>query len=151
MLQRDVVMDLLKHNLTKAQQKMKEFANKKRSMIKFIIGEWVLVKLKPYRQNSLRLQKHQKLGRGFFGLFKVIKRIGKVTYKLDFLEEAKIHPVFHVSMLRKCVGVPDHQVTPLQLHDSPLMNLEDKFLSGDGGIVIDEKATEAIGPVRDVL
>lgn len=107
------MMDLLKHNLTKAQHKMKEFIDKKRSMVEFIVGEWVFVKLKPYRQNSLRLQKHQKLGRRFFVPFKVIKRIGEIAYKLNFPEEAKIHLVFHISILCKCVGVPDHQVTPL--------------------------------------
>lgn len=58
MLQRDEVVDLLKHNLTKAQQKMKEFADKKRTFVEFTVGEWVFVKLKPYMQHSLRLQQH---------------------------------------------------------------------------------------------
>lgn len=50
MLQRDEVMDLLKHNLAKSQQKMKDFADEKRNFVEFSEGDWVFVKLKPYRQ-----------------------------------------------------------------------------------------------------
>lgn len=136
MLQRDEVMDILKHNLTKAQQKMKEFADKKCTFVEFTEREWVFVKLKPYRQHSLRLQRHQKLGRRYFRPYKILKRIGEVAYKLDLPEEARIHPIFHVSMLQKCVGTPENQVTPFQLKEIPQSNLEDKVSSEDGGIVI---------------
>lgn len=36
-----------------------------------------------------------------------MKRIGKVTYELDFPSElALVYPVFHDSMLKKCIGDP---------------------------------------------
>ena len=38
-------------------------------------------------------------------MYKIMKRIGSVAYKLMFPNElAMIHPVFHVSMLKKCIG-----------------------------------------------
>ena len=37
----------------------------------------------------------------FCGPFKILKRISKVTYKLDFPSTSKIHLIFHVSNLRK--------------------------------------------------
>ncbi|PHT87218.1 hypothetical protein T459_09324 [Capsicum annuum] len=55
---RDKVLGLLKLNLIKAQARMKKFADKYRSDLEFSKGDWVFVNLKPYRQNSIRLQQH---------------------------------------------------------------------------------------------
>ncbi|KAG9444940.1 hypothetical protein H6P81_016280 [Aristolochia fimbriata] len=114
-----------------AQGRMKSLADKHRREVHFQVGDWVYVKLKPYRQNSVRLQRHHKLGRSFFGPYKVIKRVGEVAYKLELPESARIHSVFHVSMLRKCVGTPEQQVTPLHLvdHDSSLLLQPAKLLA----------------------
>ncbi|OIT33078.1 hypothetical protein A4A49_64184, partial [Nicotiana attenuata] len=132
LLQRDEVLLILKNNLFKAQNRMKTLADKSRSDISFEAGDWVYVKLKPYRQSTLRLQRDHKLGRRYFGPYKVLKRIGAIAYRLEFPEAAKIHSVFHVFMLKRCIGTPDQQVTPLQLTDAAAseeqanLNLEDK-------------------------
>ena len=69
MLQRDEVLAILKKNLTKAQTRMKISANKSRREVHFQIDDWVYVKLQPYRQNSVHLQRDHKLGRHYFGPF----------------------------------------------------------------------------------
>ncbi|KAH0635853.1 hypothetical protein KY289_035768 [Solanum tuberosum] len=100
------------------------------------------LQLKTYRQLSVRLKRGHKLGRRYFGPFKVIKRIGDVAYKLELSVEAKIHPVFHVSVLKRCLGEPIQQVTPLQLQDCPDQteiddfNLEDKVDFQEGSNVV---------------
>ncbi|XP_049372560.1 uncharacterized protein LOC125837500 [Solanum verrucosum] len=103
----------------------------------------VFVKLKPYRQNTARLQQHHKLGRCYFGPFQVLKRLGEVAYKLELPAMARIHPAFHVSILKRCLGEPEQQITLLSIIDltehgvKSSQNLKDKVLSQEGSIVIE--------------
>lgn len=79
---------------------MKAFADKSCTEITFGVGDWVFVKLKPYKQSTLHLQRDHKLVRRYFGPYKILKPVGAVAYKLDLPEAAKIHSVFHVSALK---------------------------------------------------
>jgi hypothetical protein len=52
-----------------------------------------------------------KLAPRFVGPYHICKRIGKLDYKLELPEGlAGVHPVFHVSQLRKCLKLPKEQV-----------------------------------------
>lgn len=98
---------------------MKSYANQHRRELTFSAHEWVYVCLQPYRQHFVRLHHHSKLESRYFGHFQVIKKIGTMAYKLDLSETAHVHPMFHVSLSRKCIGVPSERVTPLHLVDTP--------------------------------
>ena len=44
----------------------------------------------------------------------ILQRIGKVAYQLRLPSElASVHPVFHVSMLKKCIGDPE-SIIPIE-------------------------------------
>jgi len=108
----DAVLEALKLNLQKTQLRMKTHADSKRREVEFEVSQFVYVKLQPYRQKSVALHKNKKLAMRYFGPFQVIQRIGKVAYKLDLPSTAKIHPVFHVSLLKRCEGPPAQTVLP---------------------------------------
>lgn len=99
---REKTIEMLQFHLKRAQDRMQNMANKKRTDRKFEVGAWVYVKLQPYRQVSARQGAYHKLAAKFYGPFQVVQRIGEVAYKLQLLIDSLIHPVFHVSQLKKC-------------------------------------------------
>jgi len=110
------LLRLLRENLNKAQLQMKSLANAHRLDQTFQEGDWVLLKLQPYRQTSLKHHQPFKLSRWFVGPFCVNRRIREVGYELDLPPTTKIYPVFHVSKLRPYYGTP--YVEPLALPTS---------------------------------
>ena len=61
------------------------------------------------------LGKKGKINPRYVGPYKILKRVGKVAYELELPAElAAVHPVFHISLLKKCVGDPT-SIVPLEM------------------------------------
>ncbi|WMV46209.1 hypothetical protein MTR67_039594 [Solanum verrucosum] len=55
----------------------------------------------------MRFGKKGKLSPRYIGPYRISKSIGNVAYKLELPQElAAVHPVFHIFMLKKCMGNP---------------------------------------------
>lgn len=72
---REAAIKLLQFHLMRAQNRMSQQANKHRSDRTFVVGDFVFLKLQPYRQHSLRHNSFHELLPKFYGPFKVIDRI----------------------------------------------------------------------------
>ncbi|XP_042019084.1 uncharacterized protein LOC121766922 [Salvia splendens] len=77
---RDAMIEVLKHHLLRAQQRMKQQHDKHRSERKFAIR-----------------------GLGLFEIT-VVDKFGEVAYKIQLPPDCKIHHVFHVSQLKRKMG-----------------------------------------------
>ncbi|KAL6566284.1 hypothetical protein OROGR_001899 [Orobanche gracilis] len=104
---RNEILQKIRESMHISQQIMTAQANKHRLDVQFQEGDWVYLKLRSYRQISLRGERSRhKLAPRYFGPFAVVRRIGSVAYELDLPLTSRIHRVFHVSLLRPCFGAP---------------------------------------------
>lgn len=84
---------------------MKAQANKHLTDRNFDVGEMVFLKLKQHRQNSVVARIYPKLSSRYHGPFEILERISEVAYSLKLPVSSRIHPVFHVSILKKWWGI----------------------------------------------
>ncbi|KAJ8754420.1 hypothetical protein K2173_002871 [Erythroxylum novogranatense] len=125
-----VVLRDLKRNLQLAQERMKVQADKHRREVEFQVGDYVYLKLQPYRQTSVVFHGSLKLSPCFYGPFEILEKISFVAYRLRLPENAKIHNVFHVSVLRKHLGdrPPPVSTLPPITDDSIMLPTPEKIL-----------------------
>lgn len=109
LLERDATLDDLKCNLIRTQQRMKQQEDGHRRELEFQVGDYVYLKLQPYRQTSLATRQNEKLAPKFYGPYEFIQRVGN---KLQLPPTAMIHNVFHISQLKPAIG-PHNTHSPL--------------------------------------
>ena len=100
------------------QARIKAQANQHKSDKTFQVGDWVYLRLHPYRQLSLSIKGFNKLSPRYFGPFQILQKLGQVAYKLALPPSCLIHPVFHVSSLNANLGTHISPIPTLPRLDS---------------------------------
>nr|GFD09907.1 putative reverse transcriptase domain-containing protein [Tanacetum cinerariifolium] len=100
----------IKDRLKDARDRQKSYADKRRKPLKFSVGDYVLLKVSPWK-GVMRFGTKGQLAPRFVGPFEIVKKLGPVAYRLDLPEELNgVHDTFYVSNLKKCLADPTLQV-----------------------------------------
>lgn len=125
--ERNRMVDLIRQHLVRAKERMKKYADTNRSERVYQVNDWVFLKIQPYVQSSLTSRANPKLSFKFFGPFRILARVGNVAYKLELPQSSSIHPVVHVSQLKRALGPPS-SVTPLPSDQALQLSIPEKII-----------------------
>ena len=107
---KDVVdkVRLIRDRMGTAQSRQKSYADNRRRELEFNVGDHVFLKVSPFK-GVMRFGKRGKLSPRYIGPFEILQRYGAVAYELALPTElVMVHPVFHISMLRKYLSNDSH-------------------------------------------
>ncbi|GJT01429.1 putative reverse transcriptase domain-containing protein [Tanacetum coccineum] len=125
----------IKDRLKVVRDRQKSYADKRRKPLEFSVGDYVLLKVSPWK-GVVRFGKKGKLVPRFVRPFEIIKKVGPMAYRLDLPEELNsVHDTFHVSYLKKCLADPTLKVpldeirvdAKLNFVEEPMEILEREF------------------------
>ena len=91
----------VRNNLERNALIMKTYFDKHRRELNLQVGSYAMLST---RNISLPSVQCKKLKPRYIGPYKIVKRVGRVSYKLDLPTSLKIHNVFHISLLKPYVG-----------------------------------------------
>jgi hypothetical protein len=90
-----------KQSLAEATEQAKRHFDQRRTVKEFLPGERVMLKTKNLR---FKQTVPNKLRPRYIGPYAIAERVGSVTYRLALPDTMRVHPVFHVEMLRGFKG-----------------------------------------------
>ncbi|KAJ8898748.1 hypothetical protein K2173_004975 [Erythroxylum novogranatense] len=136
LVDRDAVIQELRKKIQQAQNRMKQIYDSKH-------------REREFAQRSLALRKSFKLAAKYYGPFKVLQKIGAVVYKLELPLGAKIHPVFHVSLLKKQLPYLDENgiLQPEAILDSRVRRRKQEVLIQWHGLSLAEATWEELSKI----
>ena len=88
--------NLARENLQRSVGLQQKYYDQKHRDVQYKVGDLVLLSTKNLKLKGIPA----KLQRKFVGPFRVLETIGQQAYKLSLPNDWKIHPVFHVSLLK---------------------------------------------------
>ncbi|KAL6526777.1 Delta-1-pyrroline-5-carboxylate synthase [Orobanche gracilis] len=83
-----------KDRIAEAQNRMKTQYDSHHRALEFQLGDWVWLKLQPYRHLSVARKHFSKLSPEFYGPFMVTQRVGQVAYRIKLPEGSRVHDVY---------------------------------------------------------
>ncbi|KAH0724552.1 hypothetical protein KY284_000417 [Solanum tuberosum] len=110
---------VIQDRLRTAQSRHQSYADQGRRPLRFSVGDRVFLRVSRMK-GVMRFGRRGKLSPRYIGPFEILRTVGEVAYELALpLVFSAIHPVFHVSMLRRYVPDESHvlQYDAVELDD----------------------------------
>jgi hypothetical protein len=111
------MQQLLQSNLNYARHQMMKQVDKKCTDRSFAVNDPVFIKLQPYAQSSTTSRSNNKLAFKYFYPYSIKHIVNPTAFQVALPTESKIHPVFHVSQMRRALlpGTTSSLALPLLL------------------------------------
>jgi hypothetical protein len=110
------LVKIAKDNIAKAQDYQAKYANTSRCEMEFSAGDEVLLSAAHIDVAVNVKRPSKKLMTKYLGPYKILEKVGTVSYKLQLPPTMQVHNVFHVSLLRPYKNPtqvdPYHQLQP---------------------------------------
>jgi hypothetical protein len=106
MEERDEFLADVRARLEQAQAVHKRFYDKNHRYVSYQVGDWALLHLRHCTVASLPQATTGKLKPRFYGPYRVVELTNDVVVRLALPARARLHDVFHISLLKKFHGTP---------------------------------------------
>nr|GEW94085.1 putative reverse transcriptase domain-containing protein [Tanacetum cinerariifolium] len=94
----------IKSRIQAARDREKSYADLKRKLMDFQVGDRVMLKVSPWK-GVVRFGKRGKLSPRYVGPFKLLSKVRDVSYRLKIPQQlSRVHNTLHVSNLKKCLS-----------------------------------------------
>ncbi|GJV81127.1 hypothetical protein Tco_1516997 [Tanacetum coccineum] len=120
----------IKSRIQATRDRQKSYADIRQKPLEFQVGDKVMLKVSPWK-GVIHFGKRGKLNPRYIGPFKIIAKVGTVTYRLELPEKlSRVHSTFHVSNLKKCLAdeplaIPLHFIEePVEIMDREVKRLK---------------------------
>nr|GEX08954.1 reverse transcriptase domain-containing protein [Tanacetum cinerariifolium] len=123
----------IKKHIQVARDRQKSYAARRRKPLEFKVGDKVMLKVSPWK-GVIRFCKRGKLNRRYIGPFKILAKVGTLSYRLELPKQLnRVYSTFHVSNLKKLpaaahVARAPYRLAPLEMQElsTQLQELSDK-------------------------
>nr|GEV42438.1 retrotransposable element Tf2 [Tanacetum cinerariifolium] len=132
----------IRQRLQAARDRQRSYANVRRKPLEFQVGDRVMLKLSP-QKGVIRFEKQGKLNPRYIGPFKILKRVGPVTYTIELPKElSNVNSTFYISNLKKSLPDESHVIPMKEIR------LDDKLIFVEEPIEIRDREVKQLRQSR---
>nr|GEX95330.1 putative reverse transcriptase domain-containing protein [Tanacetum cinerariifolium] len=106
----------IKQRIQAARDRQKSYVDVRHKTLEFQVGDQVMLKVLPWK-GVVRFGKRGKLNPRYIGPFKFLAKVGTIAYRLELPKQLrKVHSMFHVSNLKKCLSDEPFAISLDEVH-----------------------------------